>query len=122
MQFKSRSCPEPSKGQAGGRKRQVVPNQAMSLGEILQRFVRHEPLPVGKEGVYHEGEDDLSKLDVMDPTEKKEYADRLRQTQREYKEQQRIKRVKLENEERAKIAAKLAADIAAKAAAEKKAE
>jgi len=122
MKFKALSSPPVSKGQAGGRKKQVVPDQAMSLEEILKRFVRNEPLPVGRQGLYHEGEDDLSKLDDMDPTEKKEYADRLRQTQREYKEQQRVKRVKIETEERAKIAAKLAAEIAAKAAAGKKAE
>lgn len=114
MKFKSFSIPPISVGEAGGRRRQTVPNQAMSLEEILQRFVRNEPLPIGRDALYHEGEDDLSKLDDLDLTEKKEYADKQRQVQREYKEQERIKRekakAKLEAEEREKIAAKLAAE------------
>jgi len=126
MQFKSLACPPVSEGQKGGRKKQVVPNQAMSLEEILKRFVRNEALPIGREALYHEGEDDLSKLDDMDPVDKKEYADRQRQIQREFKEQERVKRenakAKIEAEERSKIAAKMAQEMADKMAASKKAE
>jgi len=126
MQFKSLASPPVSEGQKGGRKKQVVPNQAMSLEEILKRFVRNEALPIGREALYHEGEDDLSKLDDMDPVDKKEYADRQRQVQREFKEQERVKRekakAKIEAEERSKIAAKMAQEMADKMAASKKAE
>jgi len=34
----------------------------MSLHEMLRRFVRREPLPVEKQGIYHESEYDLEKL------------------------------------------------------------
>lgn len=50
-------------------KRVTVPNQAMSLREMLKRFVRREPLPVEKEGVYIETEYDLEKIPHMDRTE-----------------------------------------------------
>lgn len=40
----------------------VVPNQSMTLQEIIRRFVKREPLPQMKDGSYHEGEYDLEKL------------------------------------------------------------
>lgn len=50
-------------------KSKTVPNQAMSLREMLRRFVRREALPVEKEGVYVESEYDLEKIPFMDRTE-----------------------------------------------------
>lgn len=44
----------------------------MSLREMLRRFVRREPLPVEKEGVYIETEYDLEKIPHMDRTEQEE--------------------------------------------------
>lgn len=44
----------------------------MSLREMLNRFVRREPLPVEKEGVYIESEYDLEKIPHMDRTEQDE--------------------------------------------------
>lgn len=53
-------------------KRQVIPNQSMSLKEIIKRFVRREALPVTKEGTYHESDHDLEKVMTMDVVEKQE--------------------------------------------------
>jgi len=52
-----------------GVKRVTVPNQAMSLKEMLRRFIHREPLPVEKQGVYIESDYDLEKLVKEDRTE-----------------------------------------------------
>lgn len=49
-----------------GVKRVTVPNQSMSLREIVQRFIRREPLPMSKEGLYEERFGDLEKLSKED--------------------------------------------------------
>lgn len=54
----------------------VVPNQSMTLREILKRFVKHEALPVVKEGVYSESQDiDLEKFAHEDITVREEIRD-----------------------------------------------
>lgn len=50
-----------------GTKRLTVPNQSMSLREILRRFVKREALPVMREGVYEDRMEDLEKLAKADP-------------------------------------------------------
>jgi len=40
----------------------VVPNQSMTLKEILRRFVRRESLPIERQGIYAEGFGDLEKI------------------------------------------------------------
>lgn len=45
-----------------GVSRVVVPNQSMSLQEIIKRFVRRESLPVAKDGYYEERFGDIEKL------------------------------------------------------------
>lgn len=55
-----------------GVKRVTLPNQCMSLQEMLRRFVRREPLPVEKKGIYHESDYDLEKLATADRTEQDE--------------------------------------------------
>lgn len=56
-----------------GVKRYTVPQQNMSLREIIKRFIRKESLPVEQNGVYYEGLGDLEKLakaDIFDRTER----------------------------------------------------
>lgn len=61
-----------------GVKRVTLPNQAMSLQEMLRRFVRREPLPVEKQGVYIETDYDLEKLATADRTEQEEVIEELK--------------------------------------------
>lgn len=75
----------------------TVPNQNMTLRDILKRFIRKESLPVEMEGVYYEGLGDLEKLQTEDITVRKEMAADLRR-----------------NIARAKSAQKAAAEKAAK--------
>lgn len=51
-----------------GVKVSVIPNNAMSLREILRRFVRKESLPVAREGTYVDVGMDLEKLSKEDIT------------------------------------------------------
>lgn len=46
----------------------TVPNQAMTLQEIIKRFTRRESLPIERQGVYAEGFGDLEKMSNADIT------------------------------------------------------
>lgn len=90
MKYKSIASPEASKGVKIAGKKQVVPNQALSLAEILERFTRGEPLEIGRgEGQYHESNDDLEKLQHMDPVDREEYVEALKRTQKTFKKQEK---------------------------------
>lgn len=55
-----------------GVKRVTIPNQTMSLKEMFKRYVRREPLPVEKQGVYVETDYDLEKVSKMDRVDQEE--------------------------------------------------
>lgn len=61
-----------------GAKVHTVPNQSMTLREILKRFVRREPLAINREGTYEERMGDLEKLANEDITVQLERAEELR--------------------------------------------
>lgn len=62
-----------------GVKRLTVPGQCMSLAEMFRRFVRREPLPSEKRGMYYEGEFDLEKVAKMDRVEQDEILEELKE-------------------------------------------
>jgi len=66
--------PRRQKGQSfKGVKKVVVPNQSMTLQQILKRFIKHEALPIVKEGVYSDEQDiDLEKFKHEDPVDQEE--------------------------------------------------
>lgn len=98
MEFKSVAIPALRPGITIVGKKIVVPNQAMSLEEILRRFVRNESLPIGKDSEYYEdGEDDLEKIPHMDLVDQMEYMDKLKETQKAYKVQE-SKKAKAEHD------------------------
>lgn len=55
----------------------VVPQQSMTLKEIIKRFIRKESLPIEKEGIYEERMGDLEKLAKSDITYRMEKAESL---------------------------------------------
>lgn len=59
-------------------KEQTLPSQSLSLREIIRRFVRHESLPVHKEGFYEDRMGDLEKLSNADITVQMERAEELK--------------------------------------------
>lgn len=97
MQFKKSSIPAPSVGADYSEIESiVVPDQSMSLEEILTRFVRGEQLPVGMET--QEGDDsdsplnvDLEKLANSDLVDKEEFVGKLKALQAEYNKQEKEK-------------------------------
>lgn len=100
MKFKKLSIPEPSVGtDYFDVIDQVVPDQSMSLDEILTRFVRGESLPVGfdvQEGDENEtrpelADVDLEKLANSDLVDKAEFVDKLKNLQYAYDKQEREK-------------------------------
>lgn len=114
MKYKSIANPKPTPGVVFKGEKLVVPNQAISLQEILERFTRNEALPIGKEPVFHESEDDLEKISKADLVDKAEFSQKLIDTQKKYEKQEKARKKKIEEEERAKIAAELAAKEKAK--------
>lgn len=74
-----------------GVKRTVVPNQSMSLREILQRFVRRESLPIVHEGQYESRFGDLEKLNNEDITVKHERAQELKESISAFNKRQKAK-------------------------------
>lgn len=57
----------------------TVPQQSLTLAEIIRRYVRHQPIPVSSiNGVYCNGLGDLEKLDGEDLTVKAERVAELR--------------------------------------------
>lgn len=55
-----------------GVKRVTIPNQTMGLKEMFKRYVRREPLPLEKEGIYVESDYDLEKVAKMDRVDQDE--------------------------------------------------
>lgn len=68
-----------------GEKILTVPNQSLTLKEILKRFVRREALPIEQEGVYHEGDHDLEKVANEDIVVRYELLEEQRQKVRDLK-------------------------------------
>lgn len=103
MKFKSLSIPKETKGQGPFPPSITVPDQSLSLEEILQRFTRGEPIQAGHDTSYHESEDDLEKVSHMDLVDREEYVDKLKITQANYDKQEKRK-AKAEKERLEKIA------------------
>lgn len=93
MKFKKLAIPEPSEGiDYSDEVSLVIPDQSLSLEEILQRFTRGEELPVGFEGVFdEETEDDLEKLGRADLVDKYEYSQKMQEIQKEFEAQEKAR-------------------------------
>lgn len=115
MKFKSIAIPEPSKGTPGGRPSQAVPDQSLSLQDILARFVRKEPLPVGHKAAYgsegsidpeseSEFNIDQEKAKGWDLTEKDDFAEKVREKHAEHHaaEHEKAQKAKSDAEVKAK--------------------
>lgn len=113
MKYRAIACPARVVGQTNFGPKIVVPNQSMSLQEILERFTRGEPLEIGKPVQYHESNDDLEKVSKMDLVDKAEYVDKLKRTQKDYEKQERRREKAVHDATVAEAAKKLADEKAA---------
>lgn len=99
MKYKLSSIPEPALGVDYSEEVDlVVPDQSMSLEEILYRFTRGESLPVGFDVNFDEDSDmsnplnvDLEKIANSDLVDREEFIDKLKDVQRRYNEQEKAK-------------------------------
>lgn len=104
MKYKSIALPQPDEGISfKGVKKITVPDQGLSLREILKRFTRGEPVEVGKDPQYDEQANteesiDYEKLAVADLVDKAEYVERLKQVRRDYEKQEKQRQIKLKAE------------------------
>lgn len=133
MKFRSIAWPSESPGLSFvGIPEQVVPDQSMSLHEILERFTRGESVTVGKDVEYGSEDEselnvDLEKLRDADLVDREEFSQLVRGYQSRYDKEQKARDIaetekllaerKEKEEKRIRIRAKkLAAENAAKKA------
>lgn len=86
----------------------TVPNQSMSLAEIIKRFTRGESLPVDhNEGTYETRFGDLDALKRMDVTERMDVLEDVREYSAKSKtlldERDAAEKLRLEKEEQEKL-------------------
>lgn len=91
-----------------GWKKFTIPNQSMTLQEILRRFVKREPLPLEHEGTFYDGEYDLEKLSKADRTEQDEVLSNVRDTVKRLKDDISQNEAKEKAAKKARIEAKKA--------------
>lgn len=111
--FKSIAFPEPSVGVNYEKEKYIVqPDQSMSLEEIIDRFVRGEPLDVGMTTAYGDEEIDnplnvdLEKLVHADLVDRQAYYDQLEELVKTYKKREKESEdAKAAEEEQARIKA-----------------
>lgn len=122
MKFKGKAIPQPSEGLVITEVDQVVPDQSLSLKEILKRFVRHEALPIGNNASFGNGQDpegdsplniDLEKAAHWDLVERQEFKQKVEDMQRQYESQEKSKREKAHAEKVAKDKAEIESRIQA---------
>lgn len=93
---------------------QTVPDQSLSLKEILERFTRGEEPEVGHPHFFdEEGDEDLQKLKSLDLVDKYAYIKSLNEIQSQYEKEE-----KMREEEQKKLAWETALEEARKKAAE----
>lgn len=111
--------PNVSQGLKIGGKKQVVPNQALSLAEIIERFSRNEVLPIGRETSYDDGDDDLEKVAQSDLVDRAEFSKKMEDIKTKYEAQEKRKKAaqakKLAEEAKEQAKKELAAEAAKKA-------
>lgn len=78
----------------------MVPSQSLTLREILSRFVRREPLPATKEGIYEERFGDIEKMSHLDIAEQMEVVADLKEKIKGFNEREKA-RVEKEASEKA---------------------
>jgi len=94
IKFKSVAYPKPSEGVSyKDVVDQVVPDDSMSLQEILERFTRREELPIGRPHSFGNPEVervldvDLEKVQFADLTEKEEFRQTVAKVRETYNKQ-----------------------------------
>lgn len=104
-----------------GEVKQTVPRQTLSLREILRRYVRNEPLPGTKGGIYEERFGDLEKMSKMDMVDQMDKVEELKGQIAEFERRQKDREEKQALAKKERIAKKKAQSVATETAPEGKA-
>lgn len=83
----------------------TLPDQSITLKEIIKRFLRKEALPISKEGLYEDRMGDLEKLANEDITVQMERAQELKATLKKAQKQKEDHDNNLKAEAEAKVKA-----------------
>lgn len=101
--YKSIASPEPQRPTVDWSKMEklTVPDQSLSLQDIIDRFSRNEALPIGKQTSYNDEIEidsvfavDLEKLGKADIIEQMEHAEQWKQISDVYKEEEKARNAK----------------------------
>lgn len=126
MRYKKSSIPKPSKGVDFSKEVDiVVPDESMSLEEILKRFTRGEAVAAGHETEFdNDSEIDMEKLRNADLVDKAEMADQMKEVQKRFDEQEKARKdaLNLEKSEASKKAEEKRIRIAARKLAKRNSE
>lgn len=96
----------------------TVPDEDMSLQEIIERFTRGEALPQGFPTSYYEGEDDIEKLQHLDIVDKRAYVEKMQTVLDQFDKEEQSRKELVLKQERSKFLKKEEAKIRAKIKAE----
>lgn len=103
MKFKSTAIPSKAEGKRFDGPKQVVPNQSMSLQDILERFTRGEALPVGMDVNYENVfGTDLEKVVHYDLVDRSEFIEKVKAIQDGFVQKEKAHKAKLQAEAKAK--------------------
>lgn len=128
MKFLAIASPAPSAGLVIKCPKITVPDQSMSLQEILERFVREQPLAIGKHTFGSEGDSDdeilkgrdVEKVGGLDLVEKEDLIREQKDVQKRFEEQEARKKgekaKKAAEEARAKLRAEIEQEVRKEAA------
>lgn len=93
----------PHSGEQNNLPSKTVPDQTLTMQEILTRYARGLPISNGKQPIYH-GEEEMPDFRTMDLVEIQEYKEEVQARIQEYKNDLENKTKKLANDQKAYIA------------------
>lgn len=118
MIFKSTSIPKPSLGKDFTKIPKItVPDQSLSLQEILERFTRGETQAIGNPVYYMDTQYDLEKVAKMDLVDKQAFIDEQKLVSKHWNQQEAKKAAQLKEQARQQAIAEAKAQLAADSAA-----
>lgn len=119
LSFKQKAIPNPSDGlDLSGEELITVPDQSLSLQEILDRFTRKESLPIANDGLYENdndevGETDLGKFHAMDIVDQYSHIENMFEKQKRYESELEQARAKALEEAKTNALEQIKAELKA---------
>lgn len=119
LTYKKFAIPSPSEGlDLSNEEKLTLPDQAMSLQEILDRFTRKESLPIATDGLYENDNDEVSEMDLgkfhaLDITEQYSHIENMWEKQKRYEDELEQARLQALEDAKAKALEQIKAEVKA---------